>query len=319
VRLSFVLNDNGTVVKIAALSGDPVLVSSAIAVVRTWRFQVPPNLWGKQLEYDTEFVFLLSGVELEQPKVTVSYESFHRIEITSDLPKAVTAPLPSPVQVSPGDKAVFHGYPRMLPMQWEPVKGASGYEVEVDCYGCCITHGWCSAPGRPAEVSKTLNTNYTHEFVGDQPGRWRVWAVAPDGTPGAKSDWRAFTFGKTYEGDIFLPVTEGAENGRTCPPAFLSPLPPGTIPPKPVYNPEPEYTPHGAYGLISGTVSLGVAVGENGFVQEVCVLRSLRPGLDASAISVVKGWRFDPARRNGKSVPVTITVETGFRPRTPDK
>jgi len=38
------------------------------------------------------------------------------------------------------------------------------------------------------------STTYTFNFVGAQPGRWRVWAVNGSGMPGSKSGWREFRF-----------------------------------------------------------------------------------------------------------------------------
>src|SRR4029077_1079534 len=104
--------------------------------------------------------------------------------------RAPSIQLPAPAQVSPADNIALHGFPRMLTMQWTEVRGAAGYGVEVDCYGCCASHDWCSNVGKPTVISQTSAPIYAHEFVGDQPGRWRVWAISADGTPSARSDWR---------------------------------------------------------------------------------------------------------------------------------
>jgi hypothetical protein len=34
----------------------------------------------------------------------------------------------------------------------------------------------------------------TFQFIGAQPGHWRVWVVDAAGNPGPKSDWREFRF-----------------------------------------------------------------------------------------------------------------------------
>jgi TonB family protein len=36
-------------------------------------------------------------------------------------------------------------------------------------------------------------------------------------------------------------------------------------------------------------------------------------GLDEKAIEAVKQWRFAPARKDGKPVPVAVDVEVNFR------
>jgi hypothetical protein len=35
---------------------------------------------------------------------------------------------------------------------------------------------------------------YTFDFVGAQPGRWRVWALDKNGKPGQKSPWWTFHY-----------------------------------------------------------------------------------------------------------------------------
>jgi hypothetical protein len=37
-------------------------------------------------------------------------------------------------------------------------------------------------------------TLYTFDWVGAQPGRWRVWAVDAKGHAGARSDWSYFAY-----------------------------------------------------------------------------------------------------------------------------
>jgi TonB family protein len=55
---------------------------------------------------------------------------------------------------------------------------------------------------------------------------------------------------------------------------------------------------------------LNVAVGPDGLVKNVSVQRALSPDLDESAMSTVRTWRFEPARRDG--VPVTTVVYIGI-------
>jgi TonB family protein len=91
VKLSLVLNEQGEVVLTQVTSGHPILKSAAAAIVKRWRFDMPHDLYRTEWRYETEFVYGFSGREVMQhPKLTISLESFHRIEITSDVVKPTT-------------------------------------------------------------------------------------------------------------------------------------------------------------------------------------------------------------------------------------
>jgi TonB family protein len=91
---------------------------------------------------------------------------------------------------------------------------------------------------------------------------------------------------------------------------------PDVTPPQPVYNPKPSYPPLAARQRVGGTVFLDLLVDENGSVQDVRVLRGVKPdlGLDAAATSAVRTWRFKPATKNGTRVKVHITQPIPFKP-----
>ena len=100
-----------------------------------------------------------------------------------------------PRLLSPADKSVFNHYPRKTNLRWMAVKNAASYTVEVDCYHCCQSQNWCTDIGKTwLIVPKLKTTNYTFNFVGAQPGRWRVWAVDSSGREGARSPWREFQY-----------------------------------------------------------------------------------------------------------------------------
>jgi len=60
---------------------------------------------------------------------------------------------------------------------------------------------------------------------------------------------------------------------------------------------------------------MDVLVDENGNVQDVKVVKGIRPdlGLDGAAVSAVKTWRFRPATKNGVRVKVHIALTTTFK------
>jgi len=74
----------------------------------------------------------------------------------------------------------------------------------------------------------------------------------------------------------------------------------------------PEYSDDARKARIEGTVELLVVVRPDGTVQFDRVQKSLGFGLDQKAIEAVKQWTFIPARRDGRAVPVWISVIVNF-------
>jgi periplasmic protein TonB len=87
----------------------------------------------------------------------------------------------------------------------------------------------------------------------------------------------------------------------------------GVSAPRPIFQPDPEYSEEARKAKYQGTVVLGLVVGPDGRPRDMKVLRSLGLGLDEKAIDAVKNWRFDPALKDGKPVAVYISVEVDFR------
>jgi hypothetical protein len=105
--------------------------------------------------------------------------------------------LATPVQLSPANGTVFNQFPRTTTLQWSAVPGAATYTIEIDCYLCCASNKWCTDVGRTfAVVPNIKGTNYVFNFVGAQPGRWRVWAVDASGHEGPSSAWWEFRYTK---------------------------------------------------------------------------------------------------------------------------
>jgi hypothetical protein len=94
-----------------------------------------------------------------------------------------------PQLVSPAHGTVFNHFPRTTTLEWEPVHDAVSYVVEIQyCYSDQCT----SYP----LVTNLVDTSYTFDFVGAQPGRWRVWAVYDGGEEGTKTNWWTFSYAK---------------------------------------------------------------------------------------------------------------------------
>lgn len=77
--------------------------------------------------------------------------------------------------------------------------------------------------------------------------------------------------------------------------------------------PDPHYSREARHAHVQGMVVLWMVVGVDGRVHNVKVARPLGYGLDEEAVKAVQKWRFEPARRKGKPVPVQINVEVNFR------
>ncbi len=77
---------------------------------------------------------------------------------------------------------------------------------------------------------------------------------------------------------------------------------------------KPEYTADAMRAKIQGTVVLDCVVLPDGSVGEIQIVRSLDPtfGLDQKAVAAAKQWRFVPGTRQGKPVPVLVTIELTF-------
>lgn len=149
---------------------------------------------------ETILVLHSNGVQLRADVFTRFTDNSNRSSYTASymFAKATAAPaLTAPVQISPPNGAVFNNFPRTTKVVWNPVPGAASYTVEIDCLSCCQAGKWCTDVGKLYQVVPNLRaTDYTFNFVGAQPGRWRVWAVGANGQQGPKSPWREFRYTK---------------------------------------------------------------------------------------------------------------------------
>jgi periplasmic protein TonB len=77
---------------------------------------------------------------------------------------------------------------------------------------------------------------------------------------------------------------------------------------------KPDYTPEAKAARIQGTVLLDTVVLADGNVGDVKVARSLDTmyGLDEQAVNAAKQWTFKPGTKDGKPVPVRVSIELTF-------
>ncbi len=123
------------------------------------------------------------------PNTAVTYQKNSSSTLT------LSTELSKPVPLYPLSGSVFKHFPRHTVLTWEKVFNAASYTIEVDCFHCCQSSQWCTEVGKQWIIKQNLTTTvYDFDFVGAQPGRWRVWAVSSTGEERAKTDWQEFRF-----------------------------------------------------------------------------------------------------------------------------
>ena len=89
---------------------------------------------------------------------------------------------------------------------------------------------------------------------------------------------------------------------------------PGVTMPVLVKEVKPQYTADAKAAGIEGEVQMSAVVLRDGTVGEVSITRSLdaKFGLDDEAVKAAKLWLFEPGKKDGKPVPVRVTIEMSF-------
>jgi len=116
---------------------------------------------------------------------------------------------------------------------------------------------------------------------------------------------------------LLLVLPAGAQSTAT-PPADNTPatatqkIGNGVSAPKLIYGPPASYTPEARRVQFNGDVLIRCTVDTDGSVRDAEVVQDPGLGLAESALTTVKTYRFQPAMKDGKPVPVQITVQVGF-------
>ena len=87
----------------------------------------------------------------------------------------------------------------------------------------------------------------------------------------------------------------------------------GVTYPVPIVTPEAEFSDEARRQKYQGVVMVSVIVDAQGNPQNPRIVRRLGMGLDEKALQAVLGYRFKPATKKGRPVPVMITVAVNFR------
>jgi TonB family protein len=87
----------------------------------------------------------------------------------------------------------------------------------------------------------------------------------------------------------------------------------GMIPPQATYQPEPGISEASLKGGGHGIVDISLIVGSDGSPRDLRIICSSIPDSDQNAVDAVRQWKFLPATKDGKPVPVAIQVEVSFK------
>jgi TonB family protein len=89
----------------------------------------------------------------------------------------------------------------------------------------------------------------------------------------------------------------------------------GVTLPRVIKEVRPQYTAAAMHEKIQGSVHIEMVVSTSGEPTELRVTQSLDAeyGLDEAALRAAADWRFEPGRKDGKPVPVLITLELTFK------
>ncbi|HWE87413.1 MAG TPA: energy transducer TonB [Terracidiphilus sp.] len=87
----------------------------------------------------------------------------------------------------------------------------------------------------------------------------------------------------------------------------------GVTAPVPLFTPEAEFSDEARRQKYQGICIISLVVDTQGNPQAIHVVHPLGMGLDEKAVAAVQRYRFRPATKNGRPVPVRISVAVNFR------
>jgi TonB family protein len=86
----------------------------------------------------------------------------------------------------------------------------------------------------------------------------------------------------------------------------------GVTAPRAIYSPGPEFSEKARRAKYQGVVVLMAIVSSSGTVADVKVKNAAGMGLDEKAMAAVRGWKFQPASKDGKPVAAEVAIEVSF-------
>jgi TonB family protein len=86
----------------------------------------------------------------------------------------------------------------------------------------------------------------------------------------------------------------------------------GMKPPKCISCSEPSFTKEAREAKYNGRVVLKAVIDEQGRAGSAIIIKGAPYGLDATSVSAIKQWQFEPVRKGGKPVSACIVIEMNF-------
>ena len=189
LHVALTVSSDGTPQDVSIVDAtSPRWADQVLRDVRKWLF-LPARVNGQAVEVEG-LLEVVVGSEPVPP--SQSMPSLPPTTIVTIAPTdIIDLTLDAPSLVSPADGQIFNVYPRSTTYQWEPSARAVAYVLEVDY---SYDGKWHSEEEKVVPGFLVNGTQWSFDFVGAQPGRWRVWPVNASGSRGTPSEWRTFRY-----------------------------------------------------------------------------------------------------------------------------
>ena len=186
-------------------------------------------------------------------------------------------------------------------------------------YGEVHLQATIEADGTVTNIRRVSGKRELVESALNAAQQWRYRPAGINGTPVQVGHEFLINFAK--ENGVVLGPDDLSPNLATQPPpdvvAMVKESQVGSIgkkvsAPKPITAPDPEYSERARQAKYSGICEVTTVVGTDGLTHYPWVSRLVGAQLDEEALDILRLWRFTPAMRDGKPVPVLITVQFKF-------
>ena len=179
------------------------LLGPRVAEYRQWTYSCPKDQDGSSRELQVWDVPDSKTIVVSYQNLQTGSTLVQAMVATASFIEGASPPVAPPAQISPRSGSVFGNFPRSTKLSWKPVSGATGYLLQIQG---CNYYGGCSAdPSVEAGTgyvdmnqfpfSEIVDgTTYSFDFVGAEPGRWRVMALRADGELSQFSPWWNFKY-----------------------------------------------------------------------------------------------------------------------------
>lgn len=84
-------------------------------------------------------------------------------------------------------------------------------------------------------------------------------------------------------------------------------------PPRVTFGPDPDYSREAREAKYMGSLLIALVVSSTGKPMDLQIQKPLGLGLEEKAVAAVETWKFEPALKDGKPVPVRIQIQVTFQ------